>query len=382
MGTGKWILEVLAPGALRELETIVSAAQAHYPDDHPEVLRFQLGLATQFGRGNDHPRAVEVLESVVEGGIRSVGESHPVVVDASRQLGEAYLALGKTDEALTHFRTAVTRARDGLPPTSPARQNAVLALGAQLTIRDGGAPEAIEIYHDEYIACAKNLGPGGLEHRLSASYLDRALAMVEHDRTGGLAFASAERAMQVGGTPAPTIRALLQLSLASQLGLQPSLFAQPTPPLPDAYFRLLVVESMEATMENSGVPKTEIPTQVVAPDAEWRFLALGEGETSPPGWESAGFDDATWRSGKAPLGFGEPGLATDLRAGRGSGSPIISAQFRHRFTVTSVSKSQPSLLRLRCDDGAVVYLNGEEVGPFQCPTRRSSRPRNAGEQRD
>ena len=182
--------------------------------------------------------------------------------------------------------------------------------------------------------------------------------------------------------PAPTIRALLQLSLASQLGLQPSLFAQPTPPLPDAYFRLLVVESMEATMENSGVPTTEIPTQVVAPDAEWRFLALGEGETPPQGWETADFDDATWRSGKAPLGFGEPGLATDLRAGRGSGSPIVSAQFRHRFTVTSVSESRPSLLRLRCDDGAVVYLNGEEVVRFNVPPDAPPDPRHAGEQRD
>ena len=361
-------LEVLAPGALRELETIVSAAQAHYPDDHPEALRFQLGLATQLSRGTDHQGAIERLESIVAGGTRAAGESHPVVVDATRQLGEACLALGKRDDALAHLRSAVTRARDGLSPTTPARQEAVLALGSQLSRMDGGAPEAIEIYHDEFLASAKRLGPNGREHRLAAGYLDRALAFVEHDRTGGLTFALAERATQVGGTPPSTIRSLHQLSLASQLALRPSLFApHATPPLPEAYFRLLVVESMEATMENTGLPKIAVPPQVVALESQWRFLAIGQSESPPPGWQDPVFDDTAWRSGAAPIGFGEPGLATDLRAGRQAASPIVSACFRKRFAAPAASESKPTLLRLRCDDGAIVYLNGKEVVRFNVP---------------
>ncbi len=281
----------------------------YYPDDHPSCS-VSTRPGDPVGRAGDHQRAVEELESIVEGGVRSVGESHPVVVDATRQLGDAYLALGKEDEAFAYYRAAVTQLALGIPPVSPARQSAVAAFGRCTSGLDGGTPEAIEIYHEEYLACLKYFL--GHEHELSYSYLDRVLGSVEHDRTGGLAFAAAERAMQTGATPPPTIRALLQLSLASELGLHPSFFAHPTPPLPDAYDRLLVVESMDGSIEKRGELKIKMAPQVLAPGSEWRFLVLGEGETPPSGWEDTAFDDDAWRSGVAPLGFGEPGLATDL----------------------------------------------------------------------
>lgn len=357
------IVEALGPGALARLNELFSAAKAHYPDDHPELLRYQLGLAIQHGRGGDHQSAIELLESVVEGGLRWGASARQVVVEATHQLALSHEALGRNEEAFTHLRRAASRARNTLPPTNPARQRAINDLGQRLLQTDQ-APESIEVFHEEYQACCKLLDSA---HRHPARYLDASLAGVEHDRTGGLARAAAERALTVGGTPAPTIRSLLQLSLASQLCLRPSIFSQPTPPLPDAYFRLLEVESNPDT----GASKREIPPRVLASEAEWRFVVLGEGESPPQNWHDASFDDTAWRRGPAPIGFGEVEVVTDLRAGRGAGSRVAGACFRTRFNAADGSETKPSVLRLRCDDGAIVFLNGNEVIRFNVALGRT-----------
>ena len=42
----------------------------------------------------------------------------------------------------------------------------------------------------------------------------------------------------------------------------------------------------------------------------WKFMD----EAQPPAaaWTEAGFDDAGWKAGAAPLGYGDPGLGTTL----------------------------------------------------------------------
>src|SRR5688572_4030363 len=60
----------------------------------------------------------------------------------------------------------------------------------------------------------------------------------------------------------------------------------------------------------------------------WKYL---EEETAPEGWTKAGFDDAKWKSGQAPLGHGETRLSTKLTAPDGKNPRPITTWFRHEF---------------------------------------------------
>jgi hypothetical protein len=97
-----------------------------------------------------------------------------------------------------------------------------------------------------------------------------------------------------------------------------------------------------------------IPTQ-----STWKYL--DDGSDQATGWRTLQFDDASWPSGPAQLGFGEGDEATLVSQTGSSGGTNITYYFRHTFNVASLSSITNLLLRLRRDDGAVVYLNNTEV---------------------
>jgi hypothetical protein len=101
------------------------------------------------------------------------------------------------------------------------------------------------------------------------------------------------------------------------------------------------------------------------PQGPWRYL--DDGSQPPAEWTSARFDDQAWRAGPAPLGYGEPDLRTTVSFGPDAQRKHLAVYFRR-----SVRVDQPDQLRqlvglLRCDDAAVVYLNGREVHRFNLP---------------
>lgn len=72
-----------------------------------------------------------------------------------------------------------------------------------------------------------------------------------------------------------------------------------------------------------------------------------------PDWASEFYDDSLWSFGTSPLGFGEPYIATDLQPG------IMTAYFRTYFYVDAIPAALT--LRVRRDDGVIVYWNGREI---------------------
>ncbi len=347
----------LADGATTRLQAVVTAAAEIYPADHPELLRFQLGLAIQQGRNKKHQEAITLLESIIESGLRSEGEEHPVVVDATRELAMAYRILGDSEKALALQHKAVERARTGLSAAAESRRRAELDLGDALR-SENRIPEAIGVYRDAYVACTQELGA---THQHVAAYLDQMLLTFLYDRTGAAAEALAELALRRGGTPLPVIRSQLQLSLASQLCLRPSFFAQSPVPLPNAYLRLLEVNEVFHE-DNEAIPN------VIGDTSDWRYTVLAEGEQAPANWVEAEFDDAAWPSGRGPIGFGEPDVVTEIRRGDNDKRQPVSVCLRHRFHVRDMRNTdsgdgngKPLLIRLRCDDGALVLLNGKEL---------------------
>ena len=98
-------------------------------------------------------------------------------------------------------------------------------------------------------------------------------------------------------------------------------------------------------------PPTFIPTGAI-----WNYLADGSDQGDL--WLSPAFDDASWPSGPAPLGFGVEDLATRI-GDRTNG--FITFYFRNEFFVEDPSAYSNLVVRLLRDDGGIVYLNGWEI---------------------
>ncbi len=93
----------------------------------------------------------------------------------------------------------------------------------------------------------------------------------------------------------------------------------------------------------------------------WKYL--DEGPAPAETWTSADFDDSKWKQGPAPLGYGEDALGSTLSFGPDPDAKAMTAYFRTGFTLKAEDREKIEQLgiRLRRDDGAVVYLNGSEA---------------------
>ena len=106
------------------------------------------------------------------------------------------------------------------------------------------------------------------------------------------------------------------------------------------------------------------PTTLVSREGStWRYLDNGSNQGTV--WRAFGFNDSAWKTGAAPLGYGDP-VATTVSFGSSSSRKFITTYFRQQFNVTNGFTSLS--LRLRRDDGAVVYINGTEVAWSNMPT--------------
>jgi len=101
--------------------------------------------------------------------------------------------------------------------------------------------------------------------------------------------------------------------------------------------------------------------------ATWKYLDNGTDQGTA--WKETAFDDSTWASGPAKLGY-QDGAVTVLREGpdgQTSTSKFIAYYFRRTFTVADASKVLGLKTNLLRDDGAVIYINGVEVGRSNMP---------------
>lgn len=106
-------------------------------------------------------------------------------------------------------------------------------------------------------------------------------------------------------------------------------------------------------LDTPGVDNVEV---VVPLGSEWVYLDNG----TDPGadWIEGGFDDSSWERGRAELGYGDGDEATEIDDSRAN---YPTYYFRYRFEPEQVLAGTEATLRLRRDDGAIVYLNGVEV---------------------
>lgn len=92
----------------------------------------------------------------------------------------------------------------------------------------------------------------------------------------------------------------------------------------------------------------------------WKFIPASQAKDLGNRWTAPGFDDKAWRTGKAPIGYGEEEL------GKRQGT-VISEKgqpfyFRRVFEMPSELLNQKGVMfrvAVASDDSATVYLNGQ-----------------------
>ena len=114
-----------------------------------------------------------------------------------------------------------------------------------------------------------------------------------------------------------------------------------------------------------------VDTFIDLEDTGWRYLGngvaqsdsgvvVGNGNYGPSDWKHPNFDDASWGAGQAMLGYGTiSGRTTRTTVGS---SITNTLYFRREFNVTGVGNYTELTFDIVRDDGAIVYLNGKEVG--------------------
>lgn len=101
------------------------------------------------------------------------------------------------------------------------------------------------------------------------------------------------------------------------------------------------------------------PADLVAAGSSWRYL--DDGSDAGTAWRGAGYDDSSWSSGSAELGYGEGDESTVVSYGSDADNKHTTTYFRHVFDIPNPETTGRLTLHLKRDDGGIVYLNGEEL---------------------
>jgi hypothetical protein len=97
----------------------------------------------------------------------------------------------------------------------------------------------------------------------------------------------------------------------------------------------------------------------------WKYL--DDGSNQGVAWQEIGYDDSRWAEGPAELGYGDGDEATVVSYGPDPSQKYTTTYFRHHFNVADPSIYTYLTLSLLRDDGAVVYLNDQEIQRSNMP---------------
>lgn len=94
----------------------------------------------------------------------------------------------------------------------------------------------------------------------------------------------------------------------------------------------------------------------------WRYSS----DPLPAGWNATAFDASSWQSGNALFGRGVSVAKTNIDP-TAPATPLLSAQFRKTFQVDDAASMGNTKVSVIANDGAVVFINGIEVGRVRMP---------------
>lgn len=104
---------------------------------------------------------------------------------------------------------------------------------------------------------------------------------------------------------------------------------------------------------------------LIANNSIWKYF---DGSAIPAtDWFSATYNDTSWKSGTAQLGYGNKGETTTISYGSNTSNKYPTAYFRKNFSITNLNKKSNFTLSTYIDDGAAIYVNGTELGRTNMP---------------
>jgi len=120
---------------------------------------------------------------------------------------------------------------------------------------------------------------------------------------------------------------------------------------------------------NVAEPQEPSYDTIVARGASWKYF--DEYTDLGPDWQ-IDVNDSNWAQGDAELGYGDGTEATTIgyivtNPGTPEEGKNITTYFTHTFEVSDLSPYSALSLRILRDDGAVVYLNGQEIARSNMP---------------
>ena len=109
---------------------------------------------------------------------------------------------------------------------------------------------------------------------------------------------------------------------------------------------------------NSQPVNIGVASLLVHSNAVWKYLDNGSDQGTA--WVAPGFDDSTWASGPAELGYGDADERTLVNSGPANAF-YATTYFRRSFVASNTASFVNLLVLLAYDDAGIVYLNGREV---------------------
>lgn len=86
-----------------------------------------------------------------------------------------------------------------------------------------------------------------------------------------------------------------------------------------------------------------------------------------PSWKTLTYPEPGWKTGMAEFGYGDNDENTVLNYGYDVANKYITSYFRKKFTVSDPASIYGLEMSILYDDGAIVYLNGQEITRVNMP---------------
>ena len=138
---------------------------------------------------------------------------------------------------------------------------------------------------------------------------------------------------------------------------------------------LMVVSNVIPFVGTASAEEAEAQSDELLLDRASTWKYLDDGSDQGTDWKEKDFDDNTWKTGAAPLGYPESEkhgtfgtIATMIDFGGDSQNKHATSYFRTTFEVEDLSTiSTSGLITAGIDDSAIIYLNGKEIARYNLP---------------
>lgn len=143
----------------------------------------------------------------------------------------------------------------------------------------------------------------------------------------------------------------------------------PSTSIPGTAYRIRVIASIPLRYGKDNGTNLTISggsENVISANSSWKYLDNGSNQGTA--WRSLSFNDASWKTGNAELGYGDGGEATIVSYGPNASAKYITTYFRKTVSISNPAQFTNFQLSLLRDDGAVVYVNGVEVARSNMPS--------------